>query len=136
MKKILLTLCISIFSVLYICGSNNNIETIDEITNKENINTIKLYIPAVVRFVDNNEDSTALKVITTNSYIDKYLEYETKDSILKIKLKSYDDTWDINYDDIRIYINNRSNLKISTSSDLVIMENKNINKLNHETIQN
>ena len=74
MKKIILTILISIFSVLYICGTPNNIDTINEIS--ENVNTIKLYTPAIVRIVDNPDDSTLFKVITTDSYINKYLEYE------------------------------------------------------------
>jgi len=138
MKKIILTILISIFSVLYICGTPNNIETINEISNIENVNTIKLYTPAIVRIIDNPDDSTLFKVITTDSYINKYLEYEIKDSIMKIMLKSYDinSNWDIESKDIRIYINNKHRFKISTSNDLVIFNEKNIQELNHENTQN
>ena len=136
MKKIILTILISIFSVLYICGTPNNIDTINEIS--ENVNTIKLYTPAIVRIVDNPDDSTLFKVITTDSYINKYLEYEIKDSIMKIMLKSYDinSNWNIESKDIRIYINNKHRFKISTSNDLVILNEKNIQELNHENKQN
>ena len=122
MKKIVLTIIISLFSVLYVAGSTyDKIDMSGESPRIENISAIKLYTPATVMILDNPKDSTYFNIRTSDKYLYQNLKYDIKDSILEIKLKhgNYDD-YQIDENDIKIIVGNRKDLKIIPSNDLII----------------
>jgi len=133
MKKIFLVLLICILSTISICAINSNTISENNI-NIEKVNTIKLYIPASVKIVDINNDTTFIDIYT-NDFYKKYIIYDLHDSVLNIKMKTgtYED-WDITPSDvlIKIGIPNNNEFKITTVKDLIITGEKNINSSNHE----
>lgn len=129
MKKIILVLLMAIISTLGIYSYNvNNVAV-----NFEEVNTIKLHVPASVKIIE-IPDTSFINIHVSDKVKDNLI-YNIDDSVLNIKMnKGLFCDWGLQNDDIKIKIGvpNVENLQVTTTNSLIISENKNIRLSNYE----
>lgn len=129
MKKIILVLLMAIISTLGIYSYNAN----NLAVNFEEVNTIKLHVPASVKIIE-IPDTSFINIHVSDKVKDNLI-YDIDDSVLNIKMnKGLFWDWGVQNDDIKIKIGvpNVENLQVTTTNSLIISENKNIRLSNYE----
>lgn len=132
MKKIILVLLMAIISTLCIYSYNSyNVNNVA--VNFEEVNTIKLHVPASVKIIE-IPDTSFINIHVSDKVKDNLI-YNIDDSVLNIKMnKGLFWDWGLQNDDIKIKIGvpNVENLQVTTTNSLIISENKNIRLSNYE----
>ena len=129
MKKIILVLLMAIISTLGIYSYNAN----NLAVNFEEVNTIKLHVPASVKIIE-IPDTSFINIRVSDKVKDNLI-YDIDDSVLNIKMNK-GLFWDCGGQDddikIKIGVPNVENLQVTTTNSLIISENKNIKLSNYE----
>ena len=132
MKKIILVLLMTIISTLGIYSYNSyNVNNVQ--VNFEEVNTIKLHVPASIKIIE-IPDTSFINIRVSDKVKDNLI-YNIDDSVLNIKMnKGLFWDWEVQNDDIKIKIGvpNVEHLQVKTTNSLIISENKNIKLSNYE----
>lgn len=132
MKKIILVLLMTIISTLGIYSYNSyNVNNVQ--VNFEEVNTIKLHVPASIKIIE-IPDTSFINIHVSDKVKDNLI-YNIDDSVLNIKMnKGLFWDWEVQNDDIKIKIGipNVEHLQVKTTNSLIISENKNIRLSNYE----
>lgn len=133
MKKFIITLILFITIISSTFATVTDNEYVIQNTTVEQVENIFVNMPSRIYFIDSTDDTIQVRIDTSEKYIKDKIHYNVVDSTIMIILDSryLDNNFNINPNDIKIYITSPNDMKVKTSRSLVVTDNRKTSNRQH-----